>query len=613
MVTFPVDSDNDVDCVSAHRAAAVGDIPLLVKAIQLDPTVLEQLDEDGCTPLSHAVQSEQLQTVKQLVKMGANINTQDRDGRTYMSLAAYQGWNEGVVYLLRHGARQSICDKFGRTPLQAATYNENPSSLETLLQNLTVDQINQTDNEKMTALHWAAFHNRPTHVRRLLECGANVLKTDVDGKTALHWAAQNGSKGCCSMFLTHKMRQEILKGKDNMGKTAVHFAAAAGHADIVSEITKLDSTIIDAEDIDDRTPLHWAAAMGQTDCVRSLLKLGANPDVQDVDGATPLVYAKQSKFTDIQRLLEEALRKQEIQMQNKAPAPSKDKASSGGLFSSLFSSKERRDKRLLKSDESAPTVSGSGTSQSPIPRDSGKQMPKSTGNRGLFHFENINPHKNNKFHGPGTVPILEIDERLLAPGVSAPEVLSPGVSSLEQGKKKKKQAQDRLKELLGSNSKKVSHLDKSPPQMKNNVQKRAPVTGNPKTSSHLSPVQALNSDNMTPSGPHTPWTKINSRERSPLVPISPLEELSVSPRTLPHRLEALRNDDDHHSPTPPPYLPMNVSSKKVLPGISLLAQSEEKKRKKKKKKKQIKDEMSELNYLTQEPIVASPYIQSSAT
>ncbi|KAK3590180.1 hypothetical protein CHS0354_041236 [Potamilus streckersoni] len=600
---FPeADSDNDVDCISAHRAAAVGDIPLLVKAIQLDPTVLEQLDEDGYTPLSHAVQSEHLQTVKQLVKMGANINTQDKDGRTYMSLAAYQGWNEGVVYLLRHGARQSICDKFGRTPLQAATYNENPSSLETLLQNLTVDQVNQTDNEKMTALHWAAFHNRPTHVRRLLECGANVMKQDIDGKTALHWAAQNGSKGCCSLFLTHKMRWEILHGKDNMGKTAVHFAAAAGHADILSEMSKLDSTVIDAEDIDDRTPLHWAAAMGHTDCVRSLLKLGANPDVQDVDGATPMVYAKQSKYADIQRLLEEALRKQEIHKQNNTPSPSKNKTSSGGLFSSLFSSKERRDKRLLKSDDSTSTVSGSGTSQSPIPCDSDKQTPKS--NRGLFHLENINLHKNNKFHGQGAVPIIEIDERLLAPGA-------------EQGKKKKKHKQDKFKELLGPKSKKVSHFDERPPQVNNNKQKRALTTGNPLTSLHLSSVQTLDSDNITPSEAHSPRTQKKSREMSPLVPISPLEELSVSPRILPHRLEALRSDDDQRSPTPPPYLPLNVTAKKVLPGISLLAKTdsvmEEKKRKKKKKKKQRTDEISELNYLTQEPIVASPYIKSSAT
>ena len=40
----------------------------------------------------------------------------------------------------------------------------------------------------MTALHWAAFHDRPEHVRLLLGKGADPLVQDIDGKTALHWA-----------------------------------------------------------------------------------------------------------------------------------------------------------------------------------------------------------------------------------------------------------------------------------------------------------------------------------------------------------------------------------------------------------------------------------------
>ena len=44
----------------------------------------------GLTPLAYAVQSKQLHAVKRLVKMGADIDSQDASGRTCLSVAAYQ-------------------------------------------------------------------------------------------------------------------------------------------------------------------------------------------------------------------------------------------------------------------------------------------------------------------------------------------------------------------------------------------------------------------------------------------------------------------------------------------------------------------------------------------
>nr|KAF6488699.1 ankyrin repeat domain 55 [Molossus molossus] len=69
----------------------------------------------------HAVSGRQVDTVKLLLKMGANVNTQDAYGRTSLCLATYLGWLEGCVSLLRNGAKHSIPDKNGRLPLHAAT------------------------------------------------------------------------------------------------------------------------------------------------------------------------------------------------------------------------------------------------------------------------------------------------------------------------------------------------------------------------------------------------------------------------------------------------------------------------------------------------------------
>ena len=42
----------------------------------------------------------------------------------------------------------------------------------------------------MTALHWAAFHGRTGHVKKLVEKKADLISRDTDGKLPLHWAAQ---------------------------------------------------------------------------------------------------------------------------------------------------------------------------------------------------------------------------------------------------------------------------------------------------------------------------------------------------------------------------------------------------------------------------------------
>lgn len=42
----------------------------------------------------------------------------------------------------------------------------------------------------MTALHWAAYHDRPEHVQLLISKNANMFAPDIDGKTPLHWASQ---------------------------------------------------------------------------------------------------------------------------------------------------------------------------------------------------------------------------------------------------------------------------------------------------------------------------------------------------------------------------------------------------------------------------------------
>ncbi|XP_022091648.1 inversin-B-like [Acanthaster planci] len=291
----------------AHQAAATGNVPLLMEAVNHDPSALESQDEKGMTPLSRAVINKQLDMVKLLVKMGADINIQDALGRTPLCLAAYEGWYHGVIYLLRSGGKQAIADTSGRLPLHAATHDKDSRTLSALLQTLTIGDVNEPDNDGMTALHWAAFHNRPEHVQLLMLRGGDLYSVDVDGKTPLHWASQNGCLACCSIMA--KCRSggaPLINMLEGSGKSCVHLAAAAGYSNILEEF--VDVPVVDFEvlDPDDRTPLHWAAASVQLECVEILLQLGIDPSPHDVNGGTPLDYAKQTGNQEVIRILQRA-------------------------------------------------------------------------------------------------------------------------------------------------------------------------------------------------------------------------------------------------------------------------------------------------------------------
>ncbi|XP_053555667.1 LOW QUALITY PROTEIN: ankyrin repeat domain-containing protein 55 [Bombina bombina] len=288
---FQGDSAEEIDLSVVHQAAANGDVNTLTAVIREDPSILEYCDNEGCTPLMHAVSGRQVDTVKLLLKMGANINTQDACGRTALSLATYLGWLEGCVSLLRNGAKQNIPDKNGRLPLHAATAEADVRLLTVLLQQSTLSEINHQDNEGMTSLHWAAFHNRPQHAQNLLQKGADPTLVDKDFKTALHWAVQSGNRTLCSIILDHHQGQSTINYDDENGKTCMHIAAAAGYSDIICELARVPECNLQALDVDDRTPLHWAAAAGKSDCVQTLLKLGVDLNPRDINENTPLTYA----------------------------------------------------------------------------------------------------------------------------------------------------------------------------------------------------------------------------------------------------------------------------------------------------------------------------------
>nr|XP_018869189.2 ankyrin repeat domain-containing protein 55 [Gorilla gorilla gorilla] len=346
------DSSEEVDLTMVYQAASNGDVNALTAVIREDPSILECCDSEGCTPLMHAVSGRQVDTVKLLLKMGANINMQDAYGRTSLCLATYLGWLEGCVSLLRNGAKHNIPDKNGRLPLHAATAEPDVRLLTVLLQQSNISEINHQDNEGMTPLHWAAFHNQPQHTQMLLKKGADPTLVDKDFKTALHWAVQSGNRILCSIILSHHQGPSIINYDDESGKTCVHIAAAAGFSDIIHELARVPECNLQALDVDDRTPLHWAAAAGKAECVQSLLELGMDSNLRDINESTPLAYALYCGHTACVKLLS-----QESRTEPTRPPPSQSsrpqkKERQFNMLNQIFCKNKKEEQRAHQKDPS---------------------------------------------------------------------------------------------------------------------------------------------------------------------------------------------------------------------------------------------------------------------
>jgi len=167
---------------------------------------LELRDETGGTPLTHAVLTSSPNIVRDLLKLGVNVNAQDNRGRTALSYATEIGrWNI-LEDLLQAGADADLQDGDGYTVLMLAAEHGYPENAKLFLES-GADPNLQT-SFGTTALMFASENGKLDVVRILLEYGADVnLRDDWGrvgkGRTALDWADTNGHADVVELLLKY--------------------------------------------------------------------------------------------------------------------------------------------------------------------------------------------------------------------------------------------------------------------------------------------------------------------------------------------------------------------------------------------------------------------------
>lgn len=141
-------------------------------------------------------------------------------------------------------------------------------------------------------------------VQALNENGFDLERLEQnDVVNAMRWASEKGlDKVLLVLMETKGGIKEIVNLKDRIGKTALHYASAYGHATTTGLLLEngADPKIQAACTM---TALHLAAHYGEVAVVRELLDHSAVVDSLTHDGKTPLHTATEQNRTEVMKLL----------------------------------------------------------------------------------------------------------------------------------------------------------------------------------------------------------------------------------------------------------------------------------------------------------------------
>ncbi|CAH1397503.1 unnamed protein product [Nezara viridula] len=282
-----------------HFAASQGHENIVRYLIQKNASMNAKTSNQE-TPLHLASANDHADVVKALLENNADVNAEMHpDCMTSLYIASRAGHLEVVKVLVEGDAslKQRDCGNYNLTPFQIALLNGRISVVRFL--SLHGANIDERDTVGNTPLYTAAWNGMDTMVKTLIELGAN-LKSRVGqlGLTAVHAAAARGHAQVVELLLREGADPDI---KDRNHATPLHWASSLE----VAKVLLNNGAYVDTRNINRETPLHKASSLGRADVVRELLQRGADIDAKTIDGKTPAYEAiLQNQYYTLKILIE---------------------------------------------------------------------------------------------------------------------------------------------------------------------------------------------------------------------------------------------------------------------------------------------------------------------
>lgn len=162
--------------------------------------------------------------------------------------------------------------------------------------------VNVTEVDGTTALHWAAHLGHESIALMLLEAGADASATTRYGIAPISLAATNGSTPLLRVLLAGGADPNHATGD---GQRPLMTAARAGIVSAIELLLSRGAEVDSVEGWRGQTALMWAASENNAAAVSILVSGGANLHAVSEGGFTPVLFAsREGNLTALDTLLE---------------------------------------------------------------------------------------------------------------------------------------------------------------------------------------------------------------------------------------------------------------------------------------------------------------------
>ncbi len=207
-------------------------------------------------------------------------------------------WRKTTGLLLLGAGLATLAAAAARAPLADAAEQRDKTSIGKLLASAGVD-VNATQVDGTTALHWAAYHADAETAALLIQAGASVNTLNRYGVPPLAQACTNGNAAIVKLLLQAGAdANATMKG----GESVLMLAARSGNVEAVRALLARGANPKSRERLG-QTALMWAAAEGHTAVVRALIEAGADLDATLDSGFKAFFFAVRGGHLDTARAL----------------------------------------------------------------------------------------------------------------------------------------------------------------------------------------------------------------------------------------------------------------------------------------------------------------------
>ena len=185
-----------------------------------------------------------------------------------------------VVLLLSLGLESSVAA--AKSDVADAVMRGDAAAVRALLTQ-KVD-VNETQGDGATALHWAVFREDLATTNLLIQAGGNVKAANHEGATPLSLACQAGNAAIIEALL--KAGADPNEKLPN-GETALMMASRTGNVASMKVLLDRGADVNAKEKLRGTTALMWAADQGHAPAIQLLLQHGADIQARSNPAAAP--------------------------------------------------------------------------------------------------------------------------------------------------------------------------------------------------------------------------------------------------------------------------------------------------------------------------------------